>query len=151
MASDRNKGRKAFSDIQRGLDVSSLSFVVMAQSEMIDDVTILEHTDIFIEWSSNWTGKVGTIVRDPDDERLYRKINTNFDTPYPQSKPNVDKSQWKLIGDPGEEWPEWSQPLGAHDAYEAGAKVTWKDKRWINSYGNGNSWEPGVYGWTEAT
>ena len=26
-------------------------------------------------------------------------------------------SLWVSISDPAEEWPEWSQPLGAHDAY----------------------------------
>ena len=50
---------------------------------------------------------------------------------------------------PAEEWPEWSQPLGAHDAYSKGAKVSHNGKHWISDL-DANVWEPGQYGWTEA-
>lgn len=30
-----------------------------------------------------------------------------------------------------EEYPEWRQPTGAHDAYHAGDKITYKNKRYI--------------------
>ena len=49
-----------------------------------------------------------------------------------------------------EEWPEWIQPQGAHDAYNAGDKCSHNGKHWISDV-DGNVWEPGVYGWTEAT
>ena len=58
-------------------------------------------------------------------------------------------SLWSITSDPAEEWPEWSQPLGAHDAYAAGAKVSHNGKHWTSDL-DGNVWEPGVYGWTEA-
>lgn len=48
-----------------------------------------------------------------------------------------------------EEWPEWIQPQGAHDAYNAGDKVSHNGKHWISSV-DANIWEPGVYGWNEA-
>lgn len=47
-----------------------------------------------------------------------------------------------------EEWPQWSQPEGAHDAYTKGAKVTHNSKKWTSDV-EGNTWEPGVYGWSE--
>lgn len=43
----------------------------------------------------------------------------------------------------------WIQPEGAHDAYPADAKVTHNNKTWNNIHGDGNVWEPGVYGWEE--
>ena len=46
--------------------------------------------------------------------------------------------------------PAWSQPLGAHDAYAAGAKVSHNGQHWTSDI-NGNVWEPGVYGWTQAS
>lgn len=46
-------------------------------------------------------------------------------------------------------YPAWVQPSGAHDAYQAGACVSHNEKRWTSDL-NGNVWEPGVYGWTEA-
>ena len=52
--------------------------------------------------------------------------------------------------DPAEEWPEWSQPVGAHDAYNAGDKVSHNGKHWTSAM-DGNVWEPGTYGWDEIT
>lgn len=48
-----------------------------------------------------------------------------------------------------EEWPEWVQPAGAHDAYKSGDKVTHNGVHWISTT-DSNVWEPGVYGWEEA-
>ena len=42
----------------------------------------------------------------------------------------------------------WKQPLGAHDAYANGAKVTHKGSIWVSTT-NANVWEPGVYGWVK--
>lgn len=53
------------------------------------------------------------------------------------------------MDDPGEEWPEWAQTL-PEEAYPEGAKVSHNGKHWINTHGDGNNWEPGVYGWTVA-
>lgn len=57
---------------------------------------------------------------------------------------------WTQIGNPQEEYPEWYQPTGAHDAYSMGDKVSHSDKHW-KSIVNNNVWEPGVYGWEEVT
>ena len=40
------------------------------------------------------------------------------------------------------------QPTGAHDAYGFGAKVSHNGKKWTSDVEN-NTWEPGVFGWTE--
>lgn len=47
-------------------------------------------------------------------------------------------------------WPEWQQPLGAHDAYAIGAKVLFGGKVWESVIDN-NVWSPAVYpqGWKE--
>lgn len=62
--------------------------------------------------------------------------------------PDVAVSLWVTTADPGEEWPEWVQPQGYHDAYGAGDKVSHNDRHWISDVDN-NVWEPSVYGWTE--
>ena len=64
--------------------------------------------------------------------------------------PDAAPSLWVQISDPSEEWPAWSQPLGAHDAYELGAKVSHNGKKWVSDVAS-NVWEPGVYGWSEYT
>lgn len=63
--------------------------------------------------------------------------------------PDTAASLWTRSSDPGEEWPEWIQPTGAHNAYAQGDKVIHNGKHWISDI-DANTYEPGVYGWTEA-
>ena len=76
--------------------------------------------------------------------QLYRCISAH--TSQDDWTPNTAVSLWVACADPAEEWPEWKQPAGAHDAYSLGAKVTHNDAHWISTADN-NVWEPGVYGW----
>lgn len=55
---------------------------------------------------------------------------------------------WGSSGAPNE-WPDWVQPTGAHDAYKLGAKVSYAGKHWLNTGSDANVWAPGVFGWTE--
>lgn len=47
-----------------------------------------------------------------------------------------------------EEWPQWVQPTGAHDAYNTGDKVMYNGKHYQSTI-NGNVWSPDAYpaGW----
>lgn len=129
----------------QGQDVAAIAFVVMAQTEQLDDVTITEHAELFAVWDEHWTGKAGVIVR--DDGKLYKSIH---DVSAGQNtKPSTTPAMWTRIGNPAEEYPEWVQPLGTHDAYALGAKVRHAGKRWTSTVA-ANTWEPGVYGWVEA-
>lgn len=49
-----------------------------------------------------------------------------------------------------EEWPEYVQPTGAHDAHNTGDKVTWNGRRYICQM-DGCVWDPDTYpaGWME--
>ena len=49
-----------------------------------------------------------------------------------------------------DEFPEYKQPLGSHDAYKIGDKVTFNGKRYVSLI-DGNNWSPSVYpqGWEE--
>ena len=49
-----------------------------------------------------------------------------------------------------EEYPEYKQPMGAHDSYKIGDKVTFNGKRYVSLI-DGNNWSPSVYpqGWKE--
>lgn len=40
-----------------------------------------------------------------------------------------------------EEWPEWIQPTGAHDAYNIGDKVSHNEKHWVSLI-DANVYEP---------
>jgi hypothetical protein len=136
---------QAINDSKANKSVSSIVFVQMSQDGTLDDITISEHPDMFPEWSENWIGKAGTILR--EEGKLYRSIH-DITNVAQNTKPSETPSMWTQIGDPAEEYPEWSQPIGAHDAYSMGSKVSYNGKHWISTVAD-NIWQPGVYGWEE--
>lgn len=125
-------------------DVASLVFVSMSEKGEFDDTTITEHAEQFSKWTALVSYTAGAIVR--YENKLYRCVQSH--TSQQTWTPDATASLWKQIGDPSEEWPAWSQPLGAHDAYPLGAKVSHNEKHWISTVDN-NVWEPGAYGWEE--
>lgn len=130
---------------QQREDAAAIAFVVLAESGQIDDVTASEQAALFAEWSPNIAYTVGQLRQ--YNGALYRCVQAH--TSQTGWEPDVTASLWAVTSDPAEEWPDWSQPLGSHDAYSAGAKVTHNEKHWISSV-DSNVWEPGVYGWDEA-
>lgn len=125
-------------------ELANLIFVKLAEAEEFNDAVIAKHPEQFSEWAYPVNHTAGTICR--YEGKLYRCLqsHTSQDTWTPAAVP----SQWKEIGNPTGEWPEWSQPVGAIDTYPLGAKVSHNGKRWISTVDN-NVWEPGVYGWTQ--
>ena len=79
-----------------------------------------------------------------DENVLYRCVQAH--TAQEDWRPADTPALWALVS--VEEWPEWIQPQGAHDAYPVGAKVSHNEKHWI-SLMDANIYEPGVYGWEE--
>ena len=51
-----------------------------------------------------------------------------------------------------DEWPEYQQPMGAHDAYKIGDKITYNGQHYICKM-DGCVWTPDAYtaGWQEVT
>ena len=86
-------------------------------------------------------------VKMAQEGQLYRSIHDVKDAGQ-NRKPSETPSMWTPIGNPLEEFPEWVQPIGAHDAYSKDAKTSHNGKKWVSEV-DGNVWEPGVYGWAE--
>ncbi len=101
-------------------------------------------TSVFPTWDSTATYRTGDRVQ--YGELLYKCLQSH--TAQADWTPDAAVSLWVRIDDPAEEWPEWRQPQGAHDAYALGAKVSHNGKHWTSDVA-ANVWEPGVYGWTE--
>lgn len=123
---------------------ASIVFVALAEAGQIDTTTAAEHAAQFGEWAYPVAYKVGAIRL--YEGRLYQCVQAH--TSQEDWTPPAAASLWAEIADPAEEWPKWAQPIGAHDAYNAGDKVSHSDKKWTSDL-DGNVWEPGVYGWTE--
>ncbi len=133
-------------EITKATETGGIMFVTMAEAGSIDDVTAAEHADFFSPWAYPVGYTKGNIRR--YNGALYRCLSDH--NSQADWTPDAAPSLWVGISDPAEEWPKWSQPVGAHDAYSAGAKVSHNGKHWISTT-DGNVWEPGVYGWTEET
>lgn len=131
-------------EIVKANEAGSIMFVTMAEGGQIDAATAAEHADLFAPWAYPINYKVGNIRR--YGGALYKCVQDH--TSQADWTPDTASSLWAITADPAEEWPAWSQPVGAHDAYSAGAKVSHQEKYWISDQ-DGNVWEPGVYGWTE--
>lgn len=126
--------------------VASITFVALAESGGLDVVTASEHADLFAPWAYPVAYTAGQLRR--HNGKLYRCVQAH--TSQADWTPDTAASLWSVAADPAEEWPAWSQPVGAHDAYAKGAKVSHNGKHWTSNV-DSNVWEPGVYGWAEYT
>ena len=129
---------------QQRENAAAIAFVVLAENGQIDAVTAAEQSALFAEWVPGVNYIVGSLRR--YGGTLYRFVQDH--TSQEGWSPDKAASLWAVTSDPAEEWPAWSQPVGAHDAYSAGAKVSHNGKHWTSDL-DGNVWEPGVFGWTE--
>lgn len=110
-----------------------------------DAVLLAQPMVMYDEWSAESVEYVSGDIRQYNG-LLYRCVQAH--TSQATWTPEAAASLWTRIADPAQEWPEWIQPTGAHNAYAQGAKVSHNGKHWISDVAN-NVWEPGVYGWTE--
>lgn len=131
---------------QQRENAAAIAFVVLAENGQIDAVTAAEQSTLFAEWVPGVKYTVGNLRQ--YGGILYRCVQDH--TSQEGWEPDKAASLWAVTSDPAEEWPAWSQPVGAHDAYNAGAKVSHNGKHWTSTV-DANAWEPGVYGWNEAT
>lgn len=116
-----------------------------AQRYVPDEVAYAQPRVLFAPWSGDGVDYVAGDIRMRGAE-LYRCLTAH--TSQLAWTPEDSPSLWVRIADPAQEWPEWVQPVGSTDAYAKGAKVSHNGKKWTSDADN-NTWEPGVYGWTE--
>ena len=123
-----------------------LRTLIGSNSEKIVSTFTDENALKVIELYPVWT--VGIAVakdsRYQYNGKLYKCVQAH--TTQSDWQPDVTPALWVKVS--LDEWPEWVQPTGAHDAYAKGDKVTHSSKKWTSDV-DANTWEPGVYGWTE--
>lgn len=132
-------------EIDKNKLTSDIVFVLLAENGTLDEVTATEHLDVFAQWEPNVSYTAGHLRTYQD--KLYRCLQAH--TSQEDWTPDKVPALWKEAGNPADEWPQWSQPIGAVDAYMKGDKVSYEEKHWISNTDN-NVWAPGVYGWDEA-
>lgn len=111
----------------------------------INDVSQTMSDVVYPEWNPNgyeyYQGE-----RVSYDSKYYRCIQNHKSQA--DWMPTTAVSLWSEITEPSEEYPEWKQPQGAHDAYNKGDKVSHIEKHWVSDI-DANVYEPSVFGWTE--
>lgn len=125
------------------IEAEAIRKSIYGLAEGADNEKLIDNMAAFPYWNPNGMEyKAGDILQ--DDGKLYRVI-----------QPHRSQADWKPSLVPAlfkeislDEYPEWEQPQGAHDAYAKGAKCSHKGKHWISDR-DGNIWEPGVFGWIE--
>lgn len=110
----------------------------------LDDETALTGVELFPVWAIGTAYAVDDRVQ--HGGTLYKCVQAH--TSQADWTPDATPALWVVVSI--DEYPEWVQPTGAHDAYAKDSKVTHNGKKWISSY-DANVWEPGVYGWEEIT
>lgn len=133
---------------------------IFATEFVTEDAQALEIADIYPAWedlvTAGQTVPAKTIfkygVDELGDTQLWRFVQdyipTNLYTP------DQDPTHYTKIGVTEEGYLEWKRPLGSTDAYDIGDIVYHNGKLWICTLGDAagkNTWEPGVYGWSEYT
>ena len=108
----------------------------------LDDATALDAMALYPLWKTDVAYAIGQRVRYGD--KLYKCVQAH--TSQGDWMPSATPALWVRVS--VEEWPEWVQPTGAHDAYAKGDKVTYKGKRYISLI-DGNTYSPDAYpaGW----
>ena len=120
-------------------------FVEKAESGGIDAQAIFDNLQVFPLWTAAFRGPRGSICQDVG--ALYQSLH-DITIEAHNLKPSVSPTMWAKIPNPAEEWPEWI-PYGGVVLYYKGAKVSHNGKHWISVHTEGNTWEPGVFGWDE--
>lgn len=117
---------------------------IVKASASLTDADALESVELFPAWASGVAYAV--------DERiqyggtLYRVVQAHTS----QADWTPDKTPALFVTVSLDEWPEFVQPTGAHDAYKKGDKVTFEGKHYISLI-DANVYSPTAYpaGWQE--
>ena len=117
-------------------------------TQNLEGLTGLEIANLYPAWEADKAYAAMEIVRRGTNEKGNPQLFQVMQAHSSQSgwEPKDTPALYKKIGFTDAGVPSWVQPLGATDAYQVGAKVSHKDKIWLNTVAN-NVWEPGVYGW----
>ena len=110
-----------------------------AASTMTDE-TALTAVELFPAWAIGMAYAVDDRVQ--HGGILYKCAQAH--TSQADWTPDATPALWKTVS--LDEYPEWVQPTGAHDAYNIGDKVTYNGQHYVCT-SNANVYAPDVYGW----
>ena len=112
----------------------------------LTDEDALQAVELFPQWVVEHAYVVGERLQ--YNGVLYRVVQAH--TSQADWTPDITPALFVAVS--LDEWPEFVQPTGAHDAYNKGDKVTFEGKHYISLI-DANVYSPAVYpaGWQEQT
>ena len=120
--------------------VKQLRALIEQLAITLNDEIALTGVELFPAWV---VGKAYAVNdRAQYNGTLYKCIQAH--TSQADWMPSATPALWKTVS--VDEYPEWVQPTGAHDAYNIGDKVTYNGQHYVCT-SNGNVYAPDVYGW----
>lgn len=117
---------------------------------LLDKELALECVRLYRKWEINRQYKVNEYftygTNEVGDPQLYKVVQAH--TSLENWTPDQTPSLYEALGLDSEGYPVWARPTGAHDAYNAGDIVNYKDVLY-KSLINGNVYSPDEYpaGW----
>ena len=112
---------------------------IEAAASTMTDENALSAVELFPAWELK-AYSVGDRVR--YSGKLYKCIQAH--TAQADWTPDATPALWVVVS--LDEYPEWVQPTGAHDAYNTGDKVSYNGKHYVCTI-DANTYAPDVYGW----
>ena len=122
--------------------------------QTLSEARALEVATVFPAWEANRSYAVGEIVscgvNTAGDPQLYKVVQAH--TSQADWLPSGTPSLYGPLGLDERGYPVWSQPSGAHDAYNTGDVVSYSGTLY-RSLIDGNTWSPEAYpdGWEAYT
>ena len=116
------------------------AIIEKAVSATLSDTEALEAVSLFPAWVSGKSYAIDDRVK--YDGNLYKCLQAH--TSQADWSPDATHALWVVVSI--DEYPEWVQPTGAHDAYKTGDKVSYNGKHYVCTI-DANTYAPDVYGW----
>ena len=116
----------------------------------LTDEQALEIASVYPAWQAGWAYSVGDVFSYGEngvgDPQLYKVVQAH--TSQEDWTPDAAASLYDAFGLDEGGYPVWSQPTGAHDAYNTGDIVNYNGTLY-KSLIDGNVWAPDAYpqGW----
>ena len=122
---------------------------VQLYAQGLDNDTAMIIATVFDAWKPDTAYKINEYITYGEnavgDPQLYQVLMGH--TSQSDWLPDITPSLYKAVGIHGE-YPVWSQPVGAADAYMTGDIVWYDNQLWICT-SDYNVYAPGVWGWDE--
>ena len=124
--------------------IEAVKKMLSTDAEELSDEDALDVAALFPTWVSKMGEEVTAGERLWYDGFLWKVLQPH--TAQENWTPSTSPSLYVKVSI--EEIPDWVQPTGAQDAYMKGDEVKHNGHVWESDV-DSNTWEPGVYGWTQ--